>query len=540
MLQRAVAAADALSEHIERASALAELSTIVPPGERAAILARALQAARTKFEHGMASDRIGGAAALASVARRLNPRERRHVLGEALATIGSADEHSSTMTGALSNLVPDLPQSLFREALGVARTIDAGSDWPDALVTVVPHLTPPQRAGQVAELLELVRTSQSLVGAWALHDLALLVPMRERPPLVAAALAASRGWADSKSKAHLGVRLLPLMPVGSRATTVPEVLALVPTIERHGDRARVLVPLARHLPQRLLSEAVARTAELKLGNLRAWVLTALAPFLDGPALRDALATAREIRWAPGRGQALAALLPRLSGHERTSVRDEALAAVRDAHDPLNRMFGLARVAIYLLPSERLDTWAELRTFGRPDCLAEILRKAGHQAEGGAQLELFAEALRAAVEMDARRDRAHALLGLVPRLPERLRPQGLELAHAIEDHNCRTWLVASLIPWLPEEQRADALFSYLVAIPFSRDERSSPWTAAHAVGRLSEDARTRLWDATFDRIAGTADSDPSAAEHVPPWIAWLAAKATSTQVVAHNLAQDCKP
>jgi hypothetical protein len=102
----------------------------------------------------------------------------------------------------------------------------------------VPHLTRPQRASQVSELLELVRGSQSAAEAWALYELELLVPVSERPPLVAAALAASRTWADSMSKARLSLRLLPLMSVALRATTVPEVLALVPTIERHGDRTK--------------------------------------------------------------------------------------------------------------------------------------------------------------------------------------------------------------------------------------------------------------------------------------------------------------
>jgi hypothetical protein len=134
IVQRAVAAADALPAHADRARALAELSTTAPPGERAAILARALQAARLQIMAGETCDRIDGAAALAFVARRLSPAQRRGVLGEALATIGSTDENRWSLTEALRKLAADLPPSLMREALAIARTIDAGSAGHHALV----------------------------------------------------------------------------------------------------------------------------------------------------------------------------------------------------------------------------------------------------------------------------------------------------------------------------------------------------------------------------------------------------------------------
>jgi hypothetical protein len=276
--------------------------------------------------------------ALGALAPHLPEGERAAVLAQALAAArGSADGNGRA--GLLAALALHLPEGLLAEALAAARDIADGGGRAWVLAELAPRLPEGERAAVLAEALADARGSaRGGRSAWVLAALAPHLPEGERAAVLAQALADARGIARGDNRARALTALAPHLPEGERAAVLAEALAAARGIADGNGRAWALAELAPRLPEEkraaVLAQALAAARGIARGDDRAQVLRELAPCLNGQlsavALRDLLGIVHRLR----RSQLLdlfepfGPLLARFGGVEtirelRRAIRDTA-------------------------------------------------------------------------------------------------------------------------------------------------------------------------------------------------------------------------
>jgi hypothetical protein len=192
------------------------------------------------------------------------------------------------------------------------------------------------------------------------------------------------------------------------------------------------------------TRGLAYARQMPESDQRAVALARLVPYLPESerkaALHQALAASEQIWYKEVRARVLAGLVPHLPEPERELVLGPALVAARQIENEEYRAEALARLAPHL-----------------PE-------------------PLLRQALAAAGEMQVFQVRA--LTELAPRLAELGYPdQALEAAGQIESEDCRAWVLARLVPHLPEPDREAALRQTLAAAGQIRNAKDRAWVLA---------------------------------------------------------------
>ena len=469
--EQALAAAQEIQHEFGRAQALTGLAPHLPEAERAKVLREALEAARElKFD-------MWRVELLATLVPYLPDAERAQALQEALVAAQKI-VWVPTRIEALARLAPHLPELLLREALAAAREdLMDERGRAETLARLALHLPEAKRAQALLETLVEARTIRYSTN-WA-KMVATLAPHLPELPLLAAlavayripegrdsalaeliprlaqlgypeqALAAAREIVeDEVQQAKTLAELLPHLPETERAQVLRETLAVTREIKAKGEQAFALAGLIPHLPEaertQVLREALAAAWEIENGRQQALALAKLAPHLPELLLREALAAAWEIE-----------------NEER-----EALAAFWEIENEERQALVLAslipRLAELGCPEEALAAALKIRY---PIERAEALRGlAPHLPE-----LLLRDILATTREIVGEEQepekwgRAKALARLVLRLAELGYPEeALAAAQEIEDEWWQAMTLAGLVPHLPEAERAQVLRETLAA------------------------------------------------------------------------------
>lgn len=191
---------------------------------------------------------------------------------------------------------------------------------------------------------------------------------------------------------------------------------------------------------------------------RARSLTDLAPQLPEPlrgqVLREALTAAQVIGWQVRQAQSLVVLAPRLAelGYCR-----KALEVASELKEEWAQAEALNRVVSYLPEPLLRKALAMIQSF---DWEARRARVLSRLASRLAELGYFQKALAIAYSIPGRGNRAEALVGLAPHLPEPLRGKAMQEALAeargVVHELIRAKTLARLAPYLPEMLLRDAL------------------------------------------------------------------------------------
>jgi hypothetical protein len=400
-LRDALTAATALGREEFRSSMLVALAPHLAHSEREAALASAMKIddPRYRFE------------ALMGMAPHVEPIRRGSVLKDALkaATDIFFDREISQ---ALVALIPHLSPMQRREAVAAAIAIKDEGGRAAALVAYAPHLDPDQ-CGEVLHAATAIRDAdkRSLV-------LAALAPHLDSTQRLSA-LAAAR-WIGDDEK-----------------------------------RSLALIALAHRLDpdQREAGLAEARAAVMAIGDpwSRDKALLALGPYLS-PV--DGLVVTMAIKDESSRSVALAEIVPRLDPAQRAEV----LTAVSGIGHGLYRSRAVAALAPYLDPSKKRVVLADVAAAAaklvggkfRSTAVAALIP----HLEPAQKQAVLADTLRAAMEA-SERDRSEGLAALAPYLNRPQRAAAAASSKAITWDRDRSQALKALAPYLDRRQRADA-------------------------------------------------------------------------------------
>ncbi|HET6889735.1 MAG TPA: DUF4062 domain-containing protein, partial [Pyrinomonadaceae bacterium] len=291
----------------------------------------------------------------------------------------------------------------------------------------------------------------------ALSRLAPMLPA----DLMGEALAIARAIKEERDRAMALVALVPQLSEDLKTDATNEALATIRGIEYERDRATALISLAPHIPEDLHQDVVAVAEAIEDPEQKANALTALVSSVKGPVKprveRLALVAARNIKYEQSRIDALIALASILSEDSKTEVIREAFTRSQDLPEwdyfSSPRAAALAKLAPHL---------------------SEILR---------------AEALAAARAMGKKEAQVHALIGIVPYLPEVSKAgvvqEALELVQAIEDTEARANALIRFAPYLPDEGKIKLLRDALEAVLTIKDVERRPMALGSLAPHLPE-------------------------------------------------------
>jgi hypothetical protein len=468
LLHEALTAAREIKEEFWRSEALAGLAPYLPQE----LLREALMATLVIQDERQRSEALA----------RLAPNLPESLPWKALAAVQEIEEEH-WQSEALVGLAPRLAELGYpKEALAAVRKINNKDQRSEALTRLVPHLA---ELGYPKRALEVVREighEQRQVEA-----LTRLAPCLAELGYPKEALAAARKIRHGPTRAQVLVRLAPHLP----EPLLRKALLVVLKIGKEREHVEMMARLAQDLLPELLSRK-AWVATLRIGNEwdRVEALVGLARYLPEPLLREALAAVLKIRDEDVQVWALAGLAPYLPETLRGQVVWEVLAAAREIGDELRRAEALAGLASYLpqeLLREALTVALAIQDERRRS--EALTGLAPNLPES-----LLWEALGAIRESESESWRSEALARLAPNLPESLLWKALEAAReirseywsgalvglatrlaelgypnkalavvcAINGKDQRAEALAGLVPHLPEPLKREALREALVA------------------------------------------------------------------------------
>ncbi|MGH3188757.1 MAG: hypothetical protein ACRDOL_16110 [Streptosporangiaceae bacterium] len=389
LMAKALATAAGIKTDFMRALTLIGMARHLRPGQKAAVLAQALAAATAVTNDRHRAD------LLEMVAYDLTADQKPGVLALALAAATAISDHGSrtaALTGLCPYLLADQQEQVLTHALSAASAITDDAARAGALTGLVPRLSEGQRQHVVSEIMT-----------------------------------AATAITDDAARASALTGLVPRLSEGQRQHVVSEIMTAATAITDDHTRARALTAVAPHLPQDLMTAALATARAMTNDAARADALTGLAPHLPAELMGEALAVEALAADSPmiiadRRAKALIALAPRLP----RALMSEALAAAA--------------------------------TISRKDFRAEALTGLAPHLPP----DVMAQALAAANKLGDLYYRAWALTGLAPHLPAELMGQAAAAAYAIKENYWRARVLTALAPHLPADQQSVALAEALAA------------------------------------------------------------------------------
>ncbi|MFC5831434.1 hypothetical protein [Nonomuraea insulae] len=300
----------------------------------------------------------------------LAPHLPPELLGRAI-TLAAALPLDDRRDQALAALAPHLPPALARAALPAATELRDGRDRAHVLSELIPRLLDQDRPEPLAALRAAVTAidPQDEARLWRWGELLALLPAANRP----AALADLP--TDPWDRAELLMHAAERVPVRERPPLSAAALTAAHDITDPLVRARVLIQLAELLP---LEEQAALLAEARTASRRiseppygAWVLTEMFEPLPADQRHAVLAEALMItRSLPAydiddgqkdwddRARLLMEISTWLSPDEAEEVLAEAFDLIRAVDDEDQRFHGLLAVAELLTGRRRHTAMAE--------------------------------------------------------------------------------------------------------------------------------------------------------------------------------------
>ena len=447
-----------------------------------------------------AHDRTGDLAGFASdVARawRLAEAEAEEQIGrgEHAEAIGLEARYALSMA-SLRTLAANIPTSL------VVRLVETG-EW------TLAHGLDQARIAPTAQ-----RRAETLA-ALAVH-----VPERERARLLEEAL--EQAWAVRGPPERIGVvvRVATSLPQAERRGVLDRAFSIAIELDAGSGISDAFASLAPHLPERLLSKAVAAAKTMDEYSRR-YTLTALARYLPKRLATEALRVAQAIEFAPERAEVIAHLARGLGEPTRSEVLEAAVTAanaVRPDWDVENgalllpSLSGERRTALVrrLLAGVEAETSVEAR--GR--WVAELAPHLDARMRARALEETLAVAEKIEDEDDLWM-RADVLVRLTPLLPARRRRQlieeALEALEASEGYEEDEELFGALVPHMPQRLLPRTL---AIALELARAEKTE------ALAVLATRLPTRLVHEALHATRAVGDEDERAqtlvalASHLP--------------------------
>lgn len=249
--------------------------------------------------------------ALVTIAPYLSAQARAQALADALASALSIERRYERVV-ALVDLAPQLPPDLqmraLREALTASRSIPDESERSRALIFLAPHL--PRTA-----------LADALADAYAILD-----PLERVPALSA---------------------LMPKLPAEPRHRVARDVINLAVALKPAHHKASILASVAPVLPDSMIDQAVAATAQINTPYDQMHVLTALLPHRPDTLLDAALGAARAVPTRYQRVSALLELVPHTPRAQRAHILNEALETALGVEDDYDRASALGHLAPYI-------------------------------------------------------------------------------------------------------------------------------------------------------------------------------------------------
>jgi hypothetical protein len=263
-----------------------------------------------------------------------------------------------------------------------------------------------------------------------------------------------------------------VLPSGEQDAFNAEALDAV-RFMRDDQRGKPLADLAPHLPDHLLTQAVAVAAAIEDAASRCQALTGLAPYVAieqrHAILTQALAAAAAItRWTGpliSGSEHQAAVLADLAPHLPDHLLTEAVAAAAAIEIEEFRCQALTGLAPYVAIEQRHAILTQalaaaaaitysrtLDPHGDPERAAMLIKLAPQLPE-----DLLSQAVAVAASISAESERAQALTGLAPYLPVNLLVDAYAAANALTS-NGKAGALGGLAPFLPEDLRTQALAS----------------------------------------------------------------------------------
>jgi hypothetical protein len=401
---------------------------------------------------------------------------------------------------------------VLSQALATARGLNSPLDRAEALAALAPLVAEGERDQVIHETLE----AASQIGprfAWrrvrVLAALAGLVPESQRGEVLDKAVAVAKAIGDNWDRA-LGEALLVLQTPGEEdrwADTewVLDIFGGGNPVALEGARlgAEILAGLAPHLPDRLLTMALAVASEISWNAGRAQMLAALVLRLSeserAEVLRGALEAFKRIDDGRERAETLARLAERLGEPRRTQALREALAVARGIKGASERALVFGEPVPRLPESERPQVLAEALAAARqiedPELWSECLVELAALLPEAERSEVLAEALAAARQIEDPGLRSECLVELAALLPEPERTQvlagALAAARAIEDPAARVDRLEVLAAQLAEPERSGLLGEALAAARQIEDPAVRAYKLGEMVGELPEPLRSQV-------------------------------------------------
>jgi hypothetical protein len=408
----------------ESGRALAMVALHLPEGARTSTLEDALAALVTHEDNDADEDADGP-----SDLERLAPLLPPSLLAAALKAVRALPD-ARARGRALDALVPHLRPALVREALVVARIIggvegaakndDGGEPMPpggrrspvlefaspdgsrSSMADMMPGLAGARRARVLRDALRVAREIEAPAQrALALIEVLPHLAARARPNPIRSALAAARAIADPETRADVLIELLPHLIGTTRARAEDDAAHAARAIDDEQDRFAVLTRLGplTAIPKRqaLWSDTLATARKLE-GLECVTALCEVMPHLDAPQVQsvfgDALRVARGISYDGERAASLGLLVPWFPEAQRPTAVAEALRTALAIPHTIRRGDALRRIAPALaeLAPDAVDPlWREaihvLATRTRQDLLSDLdAMRLVIRALGGADAE----------------------------------------------------------------------------------------------------------------------------------------------------------
>ena len=470
LLEEAFEVARSIEHAVPRVSRTAALSAHLPSPEREEVLRESLEAARAIDEGRLQ------VSALRAVARHLPAEQRSEVVREAVefAQALPPESHPSL---ELWSLASELSRTgLPQEALAAARSIREPKYRSEALTAAAQHLPDPVKKEVLREAFDAGRVVGDFVRlAEALSDLVDCLPEGEPLPLLGEDLETVREIEKEIDRAKALVYLAPGLP----EDLTSEFLTLARNIDDASGRAPALVAVLPRLPESdrpdVWKEALDDARSIRQAHGRAETLAQMASRMPeaqcAAVMREALRVAQELPEAESQGfkspraDALVSVARYLTGAERSSVLREALLCSRKIEaDSLSQPW--IRELLHEFPEDEVVVGMALgiaRDVADNYWRAVALWTVAEHLTDGAKPEVLREALEAARAIDPEMydpfglQRPRALAALAEPLAAAGHPEAaLAIARALDDVGEKAEAMAGTVPHLPEAERESVL------------------------------------------------------------------------------------
>ncbi|MEM7067051.1 MAG: NB-ARC domain-containing protein [Cyanobacteria bacterium P01_B01_bin.77] len=395
----------------------------------------------------------------ASVLSSLIPHLPGSLMPDALAIVSSI-QHELSRANALSWVAPYLSEFLIRDALSIVRSIQHKSEQAYALSLLAPYLpeiasealsmTPLIQPGylqsvalsSLAPYLPDSLTKEALAVARSIqHERPRIEALRSLAPylpgVLEEALAIARSIPDEHSRADALMKFVPDVP-----EVLEEVLSVACLIEEESERANILIEVAPYLPQ-VVREAWMVACSIQNAPERIEALEKLAEYVPEPLMKEILVLARSIQDKLFQAGVLIELVEYLP-----EVISEAFTVARSIQDNYSRAKALSWVAQYVpegiheaLAATRLIQSEKLRN----RALSELVMYLP---------EVVGEALAIARSIQDRLHRESAMSWLIKYIPAKS-SEALEIARSIQDEYYRAKALSWVAEYMPEV-RTEAL------------------------------------------------------------------------------------